>query len=142
MKYKYISTKGSALQMRLIICFLAIFGLGLATSYFWDDEKYVVKLFLGSIVLLTTYPLSRFSTVKYNSSEIVIQSIMGETHYSKNELLTIRPLRPYLNLYKIVFNDKKSYVFGLPSSRIFLTNFANEDAAEMEKELLETKSSS
>lgn len=136
MKYKYISTKGSVLQMRLIICFLVICGLILIISYFGEDEKYVVKLFLGSIVLLNTYFLSRFSTVKYNSSEIVIQNIMGETHYSKEELLTVKPLRPYLNLYSIVFNNNKSYPFGLPSSRIMFALKGKEVAENMKMKLL------
>lgn len=136
MKYKYISTKGSVFQIRLIICLPVICTLSLIISYFVEDEKYIVKLFLGFIGLLNTYFLSRFSTIKYNSSEIVIQNIMGETHYSKDELLTVKPLRPYLNLYSIVFNDNKSYAFGLPSSRIILAIKGQEVAENMKVKLL------
>lgn len=136
MKYKYISTKGSVLQIRLTICLPVICSLLLIISYFWEDEKYIVKIFLGLIGLLNTYFLSRFSTVKYNSSEIVIQNIMGEIHYPKDELLTVKPLRPYLNLYSIVFNDNKSYPFGLPSSRIMLALKGKQVAENMKMKLL------
>jgi hypothetical protein len=61
---------------------------------------------------------------------------MGETHYSKDELLTVKRLRPYLNLYSIVFTNNKSYPFGLPSSRIMLALKGNEVAENMKMKLI------
>jgi len=136
MKYRYVSTKGSVLQMRLIVSIVCIVAIFLISSYFIEEDSSLVMIHLGTMSLLLAYISSRFSNIKYNSEEIVVQNIFGSTRFVKSDFVQIRPLRSYLNFYVIVFKNNRSYLFGLASSEIFLTDYAKENAAEMERELL------
>lgn len=136
MKYKYISTKGSVLQMRLIILLVCAMAIFLTLSYFIEDESSLVNIYLGVLFLLLAYVSARFSNIKYSSKEIVVQNFFESNRFSKSDLVRINPLRSYLNFYVIVFKNDKSYLFGLASSKMFLTAYAKENALELEKELL------
>jgi hypothetical protein len=105
-------------------------------SYFMEDDSSLVKVYLGVIFLLLAYMSSRFSNIKYNSKEIVVQNIFGTNRYLKSEFVQVKPLRSYLNFYVIVFRNDESYLFGTASSKMFLTNYAKENALEMEMKLL------
>jgi hypothetical protein len=134
MKYKYLGSKVSLFQIRLGISILIIAGLTLIGTYFF--EKDMDLLLLGVVISLWAYLASKFSNIKYNSEEIVIQNFKGSTHFLKSDFVQIKPLRSYLNFYVMVFKNNKSYVFGLPSSKMLLTDRAKENSLEMERELL------
>ncbi|REA58161.1 hypothetical protein DSL64_21375 [Dyadobacter luteus] len=115
---------------------IVIFGsIFLVSSYFIEDDSSFVNIFLAVLCILVTYISSRFSNIKYNSEEIVVQNFFGSTRFEKSDFVKIRAFRSYLNFYVIVFKNNRSYLFGQASSKMFLTDYANEDAAEMEREL-------
>lgn len=134
MDYNYLGTTGSTIQQRIILAIPAIIGASFIISYFFDQKLF--NLFFGIYILIVVYSLSLFSTVKYNASEIVIENIKGEIHYSKDDLLTVKQLGPYINLYLIVFKNNKSYFFGLESSRFLMITGGEKVVENMKKKLL------
>ncbi len=136
MMYKHLGSKASIFQIRIVVSFLIIAGFVLIGSYFLSKEKDIELLILGLIIFIWAYFSARFCNIKYTSEAIVVQNFLGSNYYLKSDFVRIKPLRRYLNFYVIVFKNNRSYLFGLASSKIFLTNNATENAREMEKELL------
>lgn len=116
--------------------FLVIFITGVQFSYSYYYTNDITDLIFGCIFIILPYIQTLFNFVYYDSDRVSVQNVFRERTYFKNEVLTLKPVRPWINLYVISFKDGKNYMFGLVSSKVLITENATQVANELEKELM------
>src|SRR5690606_465033 len=109
MKYKYLTFKSSIFRLRLVVSFVVIVTLCLLVNAVRNGNLFpVLFILLGSTICIFIF--SRFSIVKYDSENIVISNLYGESTYSRRELLEIQVITKFLDIYLMKFNNGKSYL--------------------------------
>jgi len=142
-KYKSLNGPfGSTFVFRLFISLFVVIGFLMLISPIWEDEMNGAGFVVAFAFFFVAYHSTRFSVIKYNSKEIIVENVRGRYCFSGEDFIEIKPLRSYLNFYIIVFKNENSFLYTVSSSRYFLNDFANEDASYMENEIRSTLSQS
>lgn len=133
MKYKYLTSKSSTFKLRLIVAFVVIVSICLLVNAAQNGDLFpVFFILLGSSICIFIF--SRFSIVKYDSENVVISNLYGDSTYSRRELREIRAMTKFLDIYLMKFNNGKSHFFAI-DSRIGLVGNPTKNAFKMQKEI-------